>query len=154
MIRCRSSRWNTCSPNGITGGSATRATDGTTSPACEVALTWSPAPLLSVSLTVTITRGRSEFVQPGALFAVGAGMGAGARSWHSGGYGPPELGGCRGHRAASRIVVRAGGVVVGLAVRAVLGGGRLHVDHVAGFVSDLGALGDDVHRLAAQDFGG
>src|SRR5215469_5321646 len=26
MTRCRSSRWNTCSPNGITGASATRAT--------------------------------------------------------------------------------------------------------------------------------
>src|SRR3984957_2322015 len=155
MIRCRSSRWNTCSPNGITGASATRAsatrasamwaatmrgtassdvTDaswfvtgplpgpaGASRRGSDTSLTWSPAPLhISGSLSVTITLSRDRFVRLRPLFAVGA------RDLFGGVLGGVAL-------------------VAGRGVH--LGGRGLQGDLVPGLVGDLGAPGDDVHRL-------
>src|ERR1700733_9994889 len=150
-IRCRSSRWNSWSPKGSAGASATRATMGAShSSGAGVVTMPSSLSMCSVvsamSLSVTITRCQGPEVRCRGLFAVGAGFQPVTTAGRARG---PLLGFPRVFPGLVGFVV---GFVVGLGIR---GGDRcLDVHRAARLVGDRGALGDQRERLAAQHVGG
>src|SRR5579862_458416 len=143
MMRCRSSRWNNWSPNGRTGGSAAATIDGTAiDGAAEGAGVHKGSDTMSPAPVWCRCKDHNSGVEPDRP-----------------GQGPVR------YRRTQAARVMAGGFRLGLVVlvRVRFGGfagtawrGQvgLDVDRVAGGISHLDALRDQVDGLAPQQFAG